>query len=122
MNNINKLLEALKNNEYIKSFKPTSEDFADFIGGSTRATSNLMGGSNDEALLASGITAASPLARILTKPGRMGADFAELLIDPKWSLKNNKIGLTKDAIILNLLLGNDEESNVDEELDNYEQY
>lgn len=120
MSNINKLLEVIKNNEYIKSFKPKSEDFTDFLGGSTRATSELLGGSKDEALLASGITAASPLARILTKPGRMGADFAELLIDPKWSLKNNKIGLTKDALILNLLLGNDEETDINEELDNYE--
>ena len=64
----------------------------------------------------------NPIGRILTKPKRMGADFKELLTDPKWSLKNNKIGLTKDALILNYLFGDDEESNVDEELDNYEQY
>ena len=121
MSGINKLLNALKDNEYIKSFKPSEEDIVDFLGGSTRAASDLLGGSNNEALIASGFTAASPLGRILTKPGRMGADFAELLIDPKWSLKNNKIGLTKDALILNYLFGDDEkETDIDEELDNYE--
>lgn len=121
MSKINKLLEVLKNNEYVKSFKPSEEDVVDFLGGSTRSLSELVGGSNDEALLASGITAASPLGRILTKPARMGADIFELIADPKWSIKNNKIGLTKDALILNYLFGGDEEeTNIDEELDNYE--
>lgn len=125
MSNINKLLNALKENEYIKSFKPTDEDFADFLLGSTRGTSRLVGGDNLDAINGSVVTGLSPTIRILSKPFRIAADGLSLLGDPKWSLKNNKIGLTKDALLINVisdLLENEEESNINEELDNYEQY
>lgn len=148
MSNINKLLEVIKNNEYIKSFKPTEEDLLDFIGGSGKSFVKKNKKIFDKEFFGkdydihkrwhpeldedpikvyneqfSGDLLIHPLGRLLTKPDRMIADFKELLTDPKWSLKNNKIGLTKDALILNLLFGgDDEETNIDEELDNYEQY
>ena len=103
MANTNNLLKALKNNEYIKSFKPENNDFADLLGGSSRSISELMNVGNDEAAYGSGILAISPLTRLLSKPVRMGTDALMLLGDPKWSLKNNKIGLTKDALLIKLL-------------------
>ena len=128
MSEINKLLNALKENEFIKSFNPSEADMVDFVGGSTKSTAKALFNCFD---LDDGVVAGSeflmqnPFIRLISKPVRMGLDGLMLLGDPKWSLMNNKTGLAKDALLINLManhFGDDEETNIDEELDNYEQY
>jgi hypothetical protein len=133
MSDINKLLNALKENEFIKSFNPSEADIVDFFGGSSKSIAKPIANSleetfsgpfdiDDSVIAGSQYLMQNPFMRLLSKPLRMGMDGLMLLADPKWSIMNNKTGLTKDALILNYLFGDDEESNVDEELDNYEQY
>lgn len=113
MANINNLLKALKNNEYIRSFKPEEVDIVDLLGGSVRSINDFLDIGNEGSAYGSIELAGNPILRLLSKPIRMGTDAIQLLGNPKWSLKNNKIGLTKDALLIKLLADhfnkNDEE-------------
>lgn len=108
------LQELIKKGE--KAVNYNDNDIFDLLGGSMRSlTKNT--GDYDEDISALMSTGASNdlLHRITSKPIRIGLDIKELFTDPKWSLENNKIGLTKDALLIALLgnlLSSDEEENL----------
>lgn len=130
MANINKLLELLADNINSGQFaKNRTSDIMDLLGGSYRSMAKnkekkFLNEYNQytpdtsdnykelaNTLSTDGLT--NPISRLLSKPDRMILDIKELITNPKWSLKNNKIGLTKDAAIIKLLTDyfNDEEEN-----------